>query len=90
VLGQTSGLALLGAFWAARVMYHAGGIVEGGATAAPASAQIAGLSNTFLVSLVLMFFGLLLGVWALVQERRMRGRKSAAVSASPANPGGGK
>jgi EmrB/QacA subfamily drug resistance transporter len=71
-LGQTIGIAILGALWASRVMFHAGRALPGGATTAAAEAQIAGLQETFLVTLMLMAFGLALSLWGLVQERRLQ------------------
>jgi fucose permease len=77
-LGQTVGIATLGALWASRVMFHTGQFLEGGATTAPASAQIAGLHDTFVVVTFLMVLGLALSIWGLVRERRMRQEVSAA------------
>jgi EmrB/QacA subfamily drug resistance transporter len=71
-LGQSTGIAVLGAIWASRVLARAGRDLDGGATAAGASAQVAGLNDTFTVTVVLISFALLLAVWALVQERRAR------------------
>jgi EmrB/QacA subfamily drug resistance transporter len=69
-LGQTTGIAVLGAVWAARVFAAAGETLAGGATAAGAAAQAAGLQDTFRVMVVLIALGLGLAVWALVEERR--------------------
>ena len=71
-LGQTTGIAVLGAFWAGRVIAYTGHILEGGATAAPTQAQVAGLQETFLSVMVLIGIGLALSVWGLVQERRLK------------------
>jgi len=71
-LGQTAGIAVLGALWAGRVSVYAGVPVLGGASTAPAAAQVAGLHDTFLVVMVLLAFALLLSVWGLMQERRTR------------------
>lgn len=80
-LGQTVGIAILGALWASRVMFHAGGFLVGGATTAPGSAQVAGLHDTFVVVTILMLLGLALSVWGLIQERRLHGRVAVAQSA---------
>ncbi|MBU3918023.1 MFS transporter, partial [bacterium] len=48
-LGQTVGVAVLGTLWASRTFYHAGVNQSGGATTAPAAAQVAALQDTFLV-----------------------------------------
>ncbi len=71
-LGQTTGIAVLGAFWAARVIAYTGQILEGGATTAPIEAQVSGLQETFLSVMVLIAIGLALSVWGLVQERRLK------------------
>jgi fucose permease len=77
-LGQTVGIAILGAVWASRVMAHTGEFLAGGATTAPNSAQVAGLRDTTIVVATLVLFGLALSVWGLVQERRLRGRVAVA------------
>ena len=69
-LGQTTGIALFGAFWAGRVAAYVGQALPGGATTAPIPAQIAGLSDTFLAMLVLTVAALLLSVWSVLQARQ--------------------
>jgi EmrB/QacA subfamily drug resistance transporter len=71
-LGQTTGIALLGALWSSRVIFHAGSTVEGGATFAGAGFQIAALRDTFLAVVVLLAIGFLLSLWGLLKERRLR------------------
>lgn len=79
-LGQTVGIAILGALWAGRVMLYTGGFLAGGATTASGPAQVAGLHDTFVVVTILVFLGLALSVWGLVQERRLRGQLAVAQS----------
>jgi hypothetical protein len=69
VLGQTVGVAVLGAVWASRVAYYAGDAPQGGARSAPVSAQLAGLHDAFLAVVFLISLALLLSVWGLVKER---------------------
>jgi EmrB/QacA subfamily drug resistance transporter len=69
-LGQTTGIAVLGAVWASRVFHHAGVILPGGATTASATTQVAGLQDTFLGAVFITTVALALGIWTLVQERR--------------------
>jgi MFS family permease len=71
-LGQTTGIAVLGALWASRVAYHAGRALPEGATSASAAAQVAALGDSFSVIMVLLSLALVLAVWGLVQERRSR------------------
>jgi EmrB/QacA subfamily drug resistance transporter len=68
-LGQIVGIGLLGAVWAGRVAFYAGGSLPGGAAAAPVNAQLAGLQDTFLAVVFLITLALLLSVWGLVRER---------------------
>jgi EmrB/QacA subfamily drug resistance transporter len=69
-LGQSAGIAILGALWASRVVYRASSALPAGATTAPPSAQVAGLNDTFTIAAFLTALALILAVWALVQERR--------------------
>jgi hypothetical protein len=80
-LGQTSGIAVLGALWSSRTILHNGIAPVEGATSASHAAQVAGLHDTFGVVMVLVFLALLLGAWGLVQERRLR-----RITAWQANP----
>jgi EmrB/QacA subfamily drug resistance transporter len=79
-LGQTTGIAALGALWASRVLHRAGGVLPAGATSAPAAAQVAGLNDTFSVVVILISLALGLAVWGLVQERRSKRLVEAARS----------
>jgi len=73
-LGQITGVAVLGALWAGRVVYYTGTVLAGGATTASAAAQVAGLHDTFLTNMVLMALALVLGIGGLVRERKLRQR----------------
>jgi len=70
-LGSTAGVALLGALWAGRIIYHTGERLPGGATAAPVAAQMIGLQDTFLVAVGLIGCALGLSLWNLVRTRRL-------------------
>ena len=76
-MGQTVGVAVLGALWAGQVMTHAGGIVPGGATAASPVVQVAALHDTSVVIVIWVGLGLLLSIYALVRERRQTGQRAA-------------
>ncbi|HSO28106.1 MAG TPA: MFS transporter [Anaerolineales bacterium] len=82
-LGQTTGIAILGAVWSSRVFYHAGQVLPAGATTAPAADQVAGLQDTFLLVVVLVFLGFVLATWALIEERR---QQRAGLAGQPAAP----
>jgi EmrB/QacA subfamily drug resistance transporter len=71
-LGQTTGIAALGALWASRVAQRTGGVLPGGATSAPAAAQVGALGDTFLIIVVALGLGLALATWGLMLERRRR------------------
>jgi MFS family permease len=69
-VGQTTGIALVGAAWASLTFAHAGQIYAEGATTAPAAAQISGLQDVLLALVGLLTVGLALAVWALMESRR--------------------
>ncbi|HKJ39757.1 MAG TPA: hypothetical protein VJ972_13350, partial [Anaerolineales bacterium] len=71
-LGQTTGIATLGALWAGQVYKHAGSVIIGGATSAPIFAQVSALRDTFVIVSVLIFIALLLSIWGLREERKQR------------------
>ena len=79
-LGQTTGIAALGALWASRVFARAGQVFPGGATTAPAPVQVTALNDTFTLVVFLIVGALLLAVWGLVQERRSKGAVEPAMS----------
>jgi len=66
LLGQITGVAVLGTLWATRVLANGG--TGGDATAAPEAAQVAGLWDTFTVGAALIAVAALVGVWALRRE----------------------
>ena len=69
-LGQTVGVAVIGAIWAGRTIYYAGSGLNGGATLAPVDAQISGLHDAFYTAAVLTGIALLLSIRAYTQETR--------------------
>lgn len=69
-LGQTVGISVLGALWAALVFAAVGATIEGGVTAAPSGAQVDGLQTTCLAIAALMMTALLLALWTWRLERR--------------------
>ena len=71
-LGQTTGIATLGALWAGQVFKYVGDVLPGGATAAPIAAQVPALRDTFVIVSVLIFAALLLSIWGLAEERKLK------------------
>jgi EmrB/QacA subfamily drug resistance transporter len=69
-LGQTTGIALLGALWAGRVIFYAGESLSGGATEGSPGAQANGLQDTFLAMTIAIGLALLLALWAFFKHRR--------------------
>ncbi len=69
-LGQITGIAVLGAIWASRVIAYSGSSVEGGATNAEPIYQVSGLNDTFSVAVVVILAALSLSVWSYIQDRR--------------------
>lgn len=71
-LGQTVGVAVIGAIWAGRTLFYSGTQIPGGATQAPAFAQIQGLRDAFHVAAALTALALILSIRAFIKERRVK------------------
>lgn len=84
-LGQTMGIAVLGAVWASFVFSNSGNPIVSNATDAPISAQVAALQSTFIVVVILVLLAFSLGVYALIKERQ-RLSMTDAVQTKPLNP----
>jgi MFS family permease len=67
-LGQTSGIAVIGAFWAARVSFYAGIDFAAGPTRTNIAAQVHGLHDALSSIVILVAFGLFLNIWGLMLE----------------------
>jgi EmrB/QacA subfamily drug resistance transporter len=70
LIGQITGIAVLGALWAARTAVYSGPAWTGDPSTAPAVSQVAGLRDTSLLAVGLIVVALILGTWALRRERR--------------------
>ena len=82
-LGQTTGIAVLGALWAALTFAYAGGPVSGGATAAPTAAQMAAMQNTFRVVTALVAGALAIGLTVWRFEARSAALRRESVVGAP-------
>ena len=71
-LGQSTGIAIIGAIWAALTINYSESIRVTSATNAPAAAQVSALQNTFIFTSSIILVALMLALWALIKERRMR------------------
>ena len=77
-LGQVTGVAVLGALWATRVLLYHGTPLPGGATTAPPLVQVAALQDTYRAAAAMVFIALVVGLVALRQERRANTKPTAA------------
>jgi MFS family permease len=68
-LGQTTGIAIMGAIWAGRVIARMGGEVVGGVTSAPPDIQVTAMHDAFYVNVALIAIALAVAVWGWTQER---------------------
>jgi EmrB/QacA subfamily drug resistance transporter len=68
-LGQTVGIAVMGAIWAGRVAARLGGEMAASVTNAPAAIQVAAMRDTFVVIVVLVTVALGIALWGWLQER---------------------
>ena len=70
LLGQITGIAVLGSVWASRVLAVSTDPVPGNnASAASGAAQVEGLHFTFAIAAALIGSAAVIGLWALRKER---------------------
>jgi hypothetical protein len=67
VIGQTTGIALLGALWEYRVSAYAGGMDIADATGAEIPAQVRGLHDALIFVVVIMTVAVGFSLWAWIQ-----------------------
>lgn len=77
-VGQTTGIALLGAFWERRVTALAAGVEFQGVILAPIEAQVGGLHQTIYLVIVILVLTLALSLWALRTWLRESHQRPAA------------
>ncbi len=73
-LAQTTGIAIIGAIWAALTLSYAQASQITNAADASAPAQVAALQHTFIVVAAVIFAALLVAIWTLMKESRGRSR----------------
>jgi len=66
-LGQTTGIAIIGALWTS-VVFHQTGYITGGATKASPTSQVIGLHTVFIFLGIVLLAGMLLSIFAWVRE----------------------
>jgi EmrB/QacA subfamily drug resistance transporter len=64
-IGQTAGIALLGAFWENRVAFYVGGFIHQDSTSAPTLMQVLGLKDTIHLVIGLLVVAFIISLWAL-------------------------
>ena len=67
-VGQTMGIAALGAFWAARVIFHSGG-GAGSAAQAPVDIQVLAMNEMTLFAIAAVAVALALAIWDYIASR---------------------
>jgi EmrB/QacA subfamily drug resistance transporter len=73
LLGQITGIAVLGSVWASRVLaLSSEPVPDSNAASASGALQVEGLQFTFAIAAALIGLAGLVGLWALRQERRVR------------------
>jgi EmrB/QacA subfamily drug resistance transporter len=83
-IGQTTGIAILGAFWESRARALSEGQAFQDITSAPIDAQVKGLQQTLYLDVFLLSVALALSAWALIYW--LRQRKLDKVQ-NPSSPG---
>jgi len=68
-LGQTAGIAAIGAFWAARVSFYAGTEFHTGPTRTNIGSQVHGLRDALTGITIVIAVGLILNIWGLMLAR---------------------
>ncbi len=68
-IGQTTGIAILGAFWASRVAFFNRGSIVVSATEADSFYQVLGLKSTFILISIIITIALGFSIWGLILER---------------------
>jgi EmrB/QacA subfamily drug resistance transporter len=72
VLGQTAGIAVLGALWESNVFKYAGALHVTDATLAPIRAQVAGLHDALVFTVAIVVLAIIFSSWALVTVQRAK------------------
>ena len=75
-LGQTSGIAAVGAFWASRVTIYAGTEFKTGPTRSNIGAQVHGLHDALAAIVIVIGVGLFVNIWGLTLEKLRKSAKN--------------
>jgi EmrB/QacA subfamily drug resistance transporter len=82
VIGQMTGIAILGAVYNTIVLQQSGGIVVEGNVQAPIPAQMVGLHAALLFAVVVLLTSLGFSVWALIQVTRAKKAQRASITSN--------
>jgi hypothetical protein len=75
-LGQSIGIASIGALWASRVSAYAGKTLSGGITTASTEVQMNALQDTFFSLVFIIVIALFLSIWSIIREQRFKNNSS--------------
>ncbi|MEX1020988.1 MAG: MFS transporter [Litorilinea sp.] len=81
-MGQVTGISIMGAIWAGRIVVYGGQELAGAATDAPPNLQMVAMQDTFLVSAFLVALGLAFALWAFFRERGVGDSQPAAAGSA--------
>jgi EmrB/QacA subfamily drug resistance transporter len=84
-LGQTTGIAALGAIWASRVFFYTDAPTINNATDAPIHAQVTALQDSILIIVLLIMFAFGLAIFNMVKNRQ-HASSFTTIETEPANP----
>jgi EmrB/QacA subfamily drug resistance transporter len=79
-MGQTAGIAVLGAFWASRVSAYAGSEFDAGPTKTHLPAQVSGLHDTIVAIVYVVAAALLISIFSVMLEKKRRIKAEPGVS----------
>ncbi len=77
-IGQTTGIAILGAIWASQILRQGGTAAVNGTIIASPAVQVNALQTTIDVALFVILVAAFLSVWALWQERKRNRLKTVS------------
>ena len=69
-IGQTIGIAILGALWASRVIFYSDSTINSSTANADSVSQVLALHDTFLIVAVIILAALALSVWGFMIDRK--------------------
>jgi len=71
-IGQTIGIAILGALWASRIIFYSNSSLNASGTNAVSIYQVLALHDTFIIVFFIILVALVLSIWGLLIERNLQ------------------